>query len=77
MDLSVQRQTNSEKSVLALNASQSQTSITFSRKAIFMGKCLYAIKPKQLSNHFTELSLGIGKKLFAGDPKHFSGHCRL
>lgn len=43
--------------VLALNESQSQTSVTFSTKDIFM-----ATNPKQLSNNLTELSLGIGKK---------------
>lgn len=47
--------------VPAINTSQSQPSVTFSRKNIFMDNCMHAIKPKQLSNHFTELSPGISK----------------
>lgn len=63
MGLSVQKQTMKNR-VLALNESQSQTSVTCSTKSIFMTTCIYAINPKQLSNHFTELSLGIGKKSY-------------
>lgn len=58
--------------VLAINAFQSQTSVTFSRKNIFMDKRMHAIKPKQLSNHFTELSPGISKQLFSRDLKYCS-----
>lgn len=57
--------------VLALNESQSQTSVTFSTKDIFMATCIYANNPKQLSNNLTELSLGIGKKKKSlGDQKY-------
>lgn len=45
MGLSLKRQTV-KNWVLALNESQSQTSVTFSEKDIFMAMCIYANNPK-------------------------------